>query len=412
MSESFFTVSPIECRNTLLERLKEPAPGRIQLLTGPRQIGKTTLLLDIYEQFGERALYIACDSPEAAIPGFWERLWMSAEDRAEQHGLVCVFLDEIHLVDNWAAQLKSAWDRLRRRKIPVHIVATGSCSLSLSWGSRESLAGRFERITMSHWSAGALASVFKMESSVAVDMYVRQGAYPGAVSLSSDARRSTAYVRDAIVDPAIGRDILALGPIRKPALLRQVFAVAASSPAQIVALKKLQGQLQDRGALETIAHYLNLLAEAYLIAPMTKFGSTAQRARAAPPKLITLSNALLAVTDPRGIPAKESDPERFGQWVENACLAFAINQGQHVQYWREEPLEVDGVITGTWGKWAIEVKTGRVELADLKGLAELTRRFPSYRPLLIGDDTARTTTERAGIAFVPWRKFLLEGLQF
>jgi predicted AAA+ superfamily ATPase len=216
-------------------------------------------------------------------------------------------------------------------------------------------------------------------------------------------------VRDAIVDPAIGRDILALGPIRKPALLRQVFAVAASSPAQIVALKKLQGQLQDRGALETIAHYLSLLAEAYLIAPLTKFGATEPRARAAPPKLITLSNALLAVTDPGGIPTQERDPERFGMWVENACLAFAWNQGQKVQYWREEPLEVDGVIEGSWGKWAIEVKTGRVEATDLKGLAELTRRFPSYRPLLIGDDNARTIAERAGIFFISWRQFLLNG---
>jgi len=409
MTESFFTSSPVECRETLLERLREPPPSRIQLLTGPRQIGKTTLLLDICDTFGEQAIYAACDGPEAALPGFWERLWVAAEERADLHGRAYIFLDEIHLITDWAARLKGAWDRLRRRKIPVHVVATGSSALSLSWGSRESLAGRFERITMSHWSAGAIATVFRLDPVTAVDMCVRQGTYPGTYPFGTDSRRVAAYVRDAIVDPATLRDILALGPIRKPALLRQVFAVAASSPAQIVALKKLQGQLQDRGALETIAHYLSLLTEAYLIAALTKFGATEQRSRAAPPKLVTLSNALLAVTDPRGVPTKEGDPERYGQWVENACLALAVNQGQRVQYWREEPLEVDGVITGTWGKWAIEVKTGRVETSELCGLAELTRRFPSYRPLLIGDDAAHATADRVGIAFLPWRKFLLEG---
>jgi len=51
--------------------------------------------------------------------------------------------------------------------------------------------------------------------------------------------------------------------VRKPALLRQVFAVAAGSPAQIISLQKMQGQLQDSGALETVAHYLALLQDAY-----------------------------------------------------------------------------------------------------------------------------------------------------
>jgi uncharacterized protein len=78
--------------------------------------------------------------------------------------------------------------------------------------------------------------------------------YPGAVQYQDDFPRWSAYVRDAIIEPAIGRDVLALGAVRRPALLRQVFAIAAGSPAQIMSLQKLQGQLQDSGALETVAH--------------------------------------------------------------------------------------------------------------------------------------------------------------
>jgi len=48
-----FTSDYVPCRDLLLKRLREPAPGRIQLLTGPRQVGKTTLLLEIAAQFGD-----------------------------------------------------------------------------------------------------------------------------------------------------------------------------------------------------------------------------------------------------------------------------------------------------------------------------------------------------------------------
>jgi predicted AAA+ superfamily ATPase len=218
-----------------------------------------------------------------------------------------------------------------------------------------------------------------------------------------------AYVHDAILEPAIGRDILALATIRKPALLRQVFGVATSSPAQIVSLQKLQSLLQGRCALETIASYLSLLEEAFLVAPLPKYDRGTSRRRAAPPKLITLNNALVAVMDREGAERIEADPKRFGSWVENACLAHAWNAGQHVSYWREEPLEIDGVCEGSWGSWALEVKTGRYQQGDLQALLEFVRRNPAFRPLVICRDQDRSVAERAGVAAVSWEQFLLAG---
>ena len=235
------------------------------------------------------------------------------------------------------------------------------------------------------------------------------GGYPGAFPLRQDLPRWAAYVRDAIVSPAIGRDLLALGPVRKPGLLRQVFGVAVASPAQVVSLAKIQSQLQDPGALETVAHYLALLEDAFLVAPIPKFSPRPVRQRAAPPKLVTLSNALLAVSDPRGAPEAESDPARFGAWVENACLAHAWNAGQQVRYWREEPLEVDAIVDGSWGHWAVEVKTGGINAARLRGLAEFTKRFPQYRPLVVCDESQRHAVERLGLPACAWREFLISG---
>jgi uncharacterized protein len=409
MSSGDFHQSYLECRELLTKRLAEPAPGRIQLLAGPRQVGKTTLLLEIADELGKQAVYAAADAPEGALPGFWERVLARAEDAAAAERRAVLLLDEAHLLHDWAGRLKGIWDRFRRRRIPVHVVATGSSALHLAAGSRESLAGRFERLTLTHWSAASIAQVFKVDRAKAVDLVVRMGSYPGAFPLCEDVPRWSAYVRDAILEPAIGRDILALAAVRRPAMLRQVFGVAASSPAQVVSLQKVQGRLQDSGALETVAHYLALLEEAFLVAPLQKYAKHAARRRAAPPKLVTLNNALVAVMDPHGIVDARSDPKRFGAWVENACLAHAWNAGQQVSYWREEPLEVDGVFEGSWGKWAVEVKTGGFQVSELKALLELVRRHAELRPLVICDDAGRATAERAGVEASSWQEFLLGG---
>jgi predicted AAA+ superfamily ATPase len=409
MSDTAFRLDHLACRALLAARLEEPAPGRIQLLAGPRQVGKTTLLLELAERLGRRVVYAAADSPEASLPGAWERILARAEAAAAETGKGVLLLDEAHLLSGWAVRLKAAWDRIQRRRLPLHLVATGSSALHLATGSRESLAGRFEQLTLTHWSAASLAAAFGLAPRAAAEAQVRFGAYPGAFPLRRDRARWTAYVRDAILEPAIGRDLLALGAVRRPALLRQVFGLAASLPAQVVSLQKLQGALQDPGALETIQHYLGLLEEAFLVAAVPKFSTQALRRRSAPPKLVTLDNGLLAATAPDGAPDPVSEPARHGAWVENACLAHAWNSGQRVSYWREEPLEVDAVLEGSWGSWAVEVKTGPFRGGELAGLLELTRRHPALKPLVVGAPSGQSPAERAGIPWIDWRDFLAHG---
>lgn len=376
------------------------------MLTGPRQVGKTTLLLELARQHDGMSLYAACDSPEAGLPGYWERRWAQAHALAQGRGKGILLLDEVQYVADWAGRLKAEWDRLRRRKIPLHVVATGSSALRLGAGSRESLAGRFERLTLSHWPAGALSRAFGIAQREAVDLLLRLGSYPGAFELRGDLLRWRAYVRDAIIEPAVGRDILVLGVVRRPALLRQVFALAVSLPAQVVSLQKLQGQIQDPGALETIAHYLGLLEEAYLVASLGKY-SPRPRRRAAPPKLVILNNALLAAMDPGGPPDPAVDPARYGLWVENACLAHAWNAGHRVSYWRQEPYEVDAVVEGDRGAWAIEIKTGAVQPGDLRGLLEFCRRYPRFAPLVLTGPSGYEVARRAGVEALAWTDFLL-----
>jgi uncharacterized protein len=405
--ETFSFTSFARCRAHLAARLAEPPPSRIQLLVGPRQVGKTTLLLELGEAWAGRSLYGAADAPEAALPGFWERTWAEAERQAE-NGPAVLLLDEIHHVGDWSGRLKGQWDRVRRRRLPLHVVATGSSSLLVGAGSRESLAGRFERTVLTHWSARSLADAYGISPQAAARAVVLTGGYPGAFPLRGEPARWRAYMRDAILEPAIGRDILTTRTVGRPALLRQLFAIATGMPATIVSLQKLQGQVQDPGALETISHYLALLADAFLVVGLEKFSPRVHRRRAAPPKLVVLDNGLLAAAGPQAPPDPDSEPARFGAWVENACLAFALNEGQHVSYWREEPREVDAVIDGSWGRWAVEVTTGAAGGEHLRGLSEFTTRHPEYRPLLV-TSTGRRAVQMAGLRTTTWERFLIDG---
>lgn len=377
------------------------------MLSGPRQVGKTTLLLELAARFGERASYVSADSAEAQISGWWEQVVRTAVDRARKAGSGFLLVDEIPYLPDWSRRLKSEADRIFRTKVPLQVVVSGSSAIDVGKGARETMAGRFERLRLFHWPTSELMRCFQLPADEAVSQFIQSGSYPGAQTLLGQPDRWRAYLRDSIVEPAIGRDILNLELVRKPALLRQVYAVAIGHPAEIVSLQKLAGELAERGALETIAHYLQLLEEACLVAGVRKYSERTVRQRAAPPKLTVLNHGLMAAMGPA--PDRERDSVRWGRWVENAVGAFAWNAEQTVCYWRAEPLEVDWVLEGSWGSWAIEVKTGAYRPQDLRGLLEFCRQHPKFRPLLLCNAGDEAAGREGGVKTQSWASFLVKG---
>ena len=409
MIDKFHATSYSGVLHRLQSRLEEPAPGRIQLLSGPRQVGKTHLLLKLKRDIGSRVVFAAADTPTAAISGWWEAQWRAVEAIAAEGRQAVLIIDEIQYLSGWSRRLKAEYDRVLREGLAIHVVVTGSSSLTLGKGTRETMAGRFEHLKLLHWPAAELVTQLGIARDDAINLAVTRGTYPGAVPLLDDPLRWQTYVRESIVEPAIGRDILALETVRKPALLRQVFAIAAAHPCEIVSLQKLRARLEDRGALETISHYLQLLEQAYLVAGLKKYSKHELRQRAAPPKLVALNQGIIAALAAEPPASSDSGPLVPGFWVENACAALAWNSLQDVTYWREEPLEVDLVTSGSWGRWAIEVKTGGFGSRDLAGLLEFCRRNRNFRPLVLCRRGDESIAEAAGLAVLSWREFLMEG---
>ena len=366
----------------VLTRLAEPRRF-IQVLAGPRQVGKTTLVRQVLEHAPDPFHYASADEPVINTMVWLAQQWELARLKAAEHGAAILVLDEIQKIPRWATQVKQLWDEDTARGRQVKVVLLGSAPLLLQNGLGESLAGRFELIPLAHWSWPEMREAFGLT----LEQYIYYGGYPGAAPLLDDHQRWAAYIRDALIETTISRDILLMTRVDKPALLRRLFHLGCQYSGQILSYQKMTGQLQDAGNTTTLAHYLELLAGAGMLAGLPKYSGNRIRQRASSPKLQVLNTALLAALSVQNLAAALMDREHWGRVVESAIGAHLLNgavgQGIEVSYWREGNLEVDFVLQQGEQLVAIEVKSNRKRDA-LPGLAAFTKAYPGARMLLAG----------------------------
>lgn len=353
----------------LKARLAETSP-LIQVLVGPRQVGKTTT---IRQSLKPNDLYKTADSPTPLSASVLEDWWNEAKQcRAE-----VLAIDEVQKVPGWSEVVKKLWDQEPEGR-RLRLVLSGSAALSIEKNLKESLAGRFELIRAEHWNYAEAKSVF----GITLEQYIGFGCYPGSARFLSDTSRWAAYIRDSIVEPAIGRDIMQLHPVEKPALFRQLFALAVGLPAQVVSLHKLQGNLQEKGAVATLQHYLRLLSEGFLVSGVQKYSPAVVQEKKSSPKLIIHDNGLIRAWERP--PEQELSTERFGRYFENQVIARFIESGWGVYYWRERDIEVDVVLVGPSGElWAVEIKSNRIAKKELRGLNIFCSRYKQFEPCII-----------------------------
>lgn len=372
-----FTRPQLEILNLRLQ-----APRRfLQVLAGPRQVGKTTLARQAISSFSGQSHYASADLPAAPDAGWIEQQWRLARLQAAA-GPSLLVLDEVQKVPRWSETVKMLWDEDSFAGLALHVVLLGSAHFLMQQGLSESLAGRFELIRVPHWSFTEMREAFGWN----VDRYVYFGGYPGAAALADDEFRWKSYVLDAIVEPTLSRDVLQLARIDKPALLRRLFVLGCAYSGQILSYQKMIGQLQDAGNTTTLAHYLGLLGGAWMLAGLDKFAGDTARSRAGSPKLQVLNTALLSAQRAESFAAARQDGELWGRLVESAVGAHLCNTappGMTVTYWRERNREVDFVLQHGKSILGVEVKSGRNK-GSLAGLERFTRTFGMAPGLVVG----------------------------
>ena len=370
----------------LRRRLEEPRRF-IQVVAGPRQVGKTTLVTHVADTVGLPHVFASADEPTLRGPEWIETQWEAARLRlrdSDAQGALLV-LDEVQKVPRWSETVKRLWDADTRARRPLKVVLLGSAPLLIQQGMTESLAGRFEIVHLSHWTLAEMKQAFGW----AVDQYIFYGGYPGAAPLVTEPERWARYVRDSLIDTTISRDVLLLSRVDKPALLRRLFELGCAYSGQILSYTKMLGQLQDAGNTTTLAHYLELLAGAGMLVGLQKYAAGASRQRGSSPKLQVLNTALMTAQSGVSLADARRDRQFWGRLVESAVgghLANAAAAGIcEVFYWRERSHEVDFVVRAGKTVTAIEVKSGRTR-DSFPGLAAFGAAFPRARKLLVGGD--------------------------
>lgn len=367
----------------LARRLAEPR-RRIQVVTGARQVGKTTLVRQVTDSADVPVRFASADEPTLRGRDWLVAQWEAARFEIGEAGGILV-VDEIQKVEHWSETVKRLWDEDTRAERGLKVVLLGSAPLLLQRGLTESLAGRFETLHLPHWSLNEMQEAFGFS----LEDYLYFGGYPGAAPLAGEPERWRRYVMDSLVETTIARDVLLLTRIDKPALMRRLFELGCRFSGQVLSYTKMLGQLQDAGNTTTLAHYLDLLSAAGMLTGLQKYAGNAARQRASSPKLQVLNTALMTATV--GILPDDMGPDRefYGHLVESAAGAHLANAAASgackLFYWRQGDREVDFVLRGRRKLIAIEVKSAD-RRAPLSGMEAFRKAFDADQTLLIGAD--------------------------
>lgn len=368
----------------LRERLQEPRRF-MHVVTGPRQVGKTTMVQQVVAGLTVPVRSVSADEPALRGTAWIDQQWSAARAEATRSGGVLV-LDEIQKIPQWSETVKRLWDEDTRSGIQLHVVVLGSAPLLIQHGLTESLAGRFETIHVPHWTYAEMHEVFGTD----LEAFIYYGGYPGAAPLVSDPQRWQLYVAQSLIETSISRDVLLLTRVDKPALLRRVFDLACRYSGQILSYTKMLGQLQDAGNTVTLAHYLHLLDAAGMVTGLQKYAGDVARRRGSSPKLQVFNTALLTAGGATSLDTVRSDPKAWGRYVESAVGAHLLNQSNlgtayAVYYWNRGNAEVDFVIDRSGTITTIEVKSSSAPRHH-PGTQAFLKELRANRTLLIGGD--------------------------
>lgn len=369
--------------NTLYERIAEPRRF-IQVVAGPRQVGKSTLVKQVISALTIPFTMESADGVGETngewISSVWESVRQQMQFRGEKEHLLVI--DEVHKINNWSEIVKREWDSDTFADRNIKVVILGSSRLLLKKGLTESLMGRFELIRMPHWNYREMHEAFGWD----VNQYIYFGGYPGGATLIGNEHRWRGYVTDAIIAPSIEKDVILTSTIYKPTLMRNLFELGCTYSGEELSLNKVLGQLQDAGNVTTLGNYLSILHESHLLGGLQKYASDKARKYNSVPKFQVYNSALLSALSGKTYEQAFTDSKQWGRWVETAIGAYLINNadlvGYKLFYWREASNEVDYILERQGETVAIEVKSGH--RTTNKGLPLFRGRFNPRHAIIVG----------------------------
>ncbi|MGA1826101.1 MAG: ATP-binding protein [bacterium] len=240
--------------NRYLENyIREDLREKIVFLSGPRQVGKTTLSKQLIPSF----VYLNFDS-EA------DRRIINAEEWTRDTQLI--IFDELHKKKKWKSWIKGVYDT---ETIPPSLLVTGSARLDSYRKGGDSLAGRFFSYRLHPLTVKEICSYLNEESQVALQKLINQGGFPEPY-LKNNQTYAKRW-RRSHTDIIIREDLLDLENVRDIKSMEILIDLLRSRVGSTVSYTSLANDLQV--SIHTIKHWLQILENLYVIFPVSLYSN-------------------------------------------------------------------------------------------------------------------------------------------
>ena len=339
-------------------------------ILGPRQVGKTTLALEIA---GERpSTYLDLENPEDL-----QKLEDPAHYLGTQAGKLVV-IDEVQRIPDLFMPLRGIIDAWRREgRGNGRLLVLGPASDKLLRQTSESLAGRI------HYAELAGLGPFEIEApeGAPLQRLWMRGGFPDSYAAADD-RRSHEW-RGDLVRTYLERDIPQLGPRIPAATLMRFWTMLAHGQGELLNASRLASALGASSV--TVARYLDMMVDLMLVRRLVPWhGNIGKRLVKSPKVYIRDSgilHALLRITDYDTLLGHPVLGRSWEGFVVERVAAALPHDVQPCFYRTAAGAEVDLVLEfGTGDRWAVEIKSGRAPTlskgfhtacADLEATAKL-----------------------------------------
>ncbi len=384
---------------------------RITVITGTRRVGKTTIMKQMMDELIKSGtgryeiLYFSFDEEQPPImeliKEYEARLGVEILESGKRYH---IFLDEIQKLDGWQGQIKRIYDSYEN----IKFVVSGSASLFIRQGVRESLAGRVKEFHMGPLSFREYLrftgkdymmekpEMFEKDLESEFERYLKRQ-YIEVLNEDDDEVRD--YVR-SIIEKVVFIDIPQIFSIENPHLLMKIVEIVASEPGMLMDYSSLARAIGDGESISRVraSRYVHHLQDSYLLKlgyNYSESGMVSERKM----KKAYLANASLSM-----ISRKEPDMGRLAE--QSFFMADSVRF-----FWRTpQKDEVDIILEEEKGPIPVEVKyQNTIGKGDMKGLLKFMKRYGVKKGILISKSLKDTVeTERGVIDVVPAWKFALE----
>ena len=343
----------------------------VKIITGVRRCGKSTLLM----QYKDTLISDGIKESNILFMNFEDLAYLTLREPSEllryitaffekKDGPFYLLMDEIQIVERWEELINSL--RLDPR---FDIVITGSNASLLASELATRLSGRYVQQMLLPFSYSEARAE---DPSLTLDQYMRYGGFPGVVRLDSERKKLTQL--SDLTDSILFRDILLRGDVANPIVLQNLSRFIFDTLGNLLSVRKITNTLNSRSGentrQETIAKYIKLLEDAFLIYPVQRYDLRGKAILTREPKYYVVDTGIRTVlTSP--------DSQNLGSVLENLVYLELLRQGHRVFVGRIGETEIDFITEKDGSRMYIQVARSILD----EGTAER-----EFRPLMLVND--------------------------